>query len=630
MTEPKERTRLGCYNQILKAVTLYGSDSEYIFGLNSTPRDKEKVVKFDNFIPDFALSREPFSMNKGNYEHNFVLDMPSGLSHKLGEKLNSPFNNSGTSQFQRVLEVMKFLGFSNLNTSISDYNTDPYIFPSSESLNDSEKIQDITNFNISLPVRFNSNYAYTCIVNSDFDNNKTKILSDFTDLIQKDQTLKNPFEVVVLIPVNKNLSTWGELTDSLKAIVKGTKLSVMFFLVETEKGQLSALENTVKNKTKTAEYDDVVAFNNSGILFDDTENSQFNLIKNKLNNLTVATYDTSAFDKTKNYITYSQCLEVNNTDSEFNININNPGKAINDKFGISNNTTNTGALENNFNYSLNDSIFGIRKDSSLTFDPENKRVDYFSIKQSGSDTDANALVGVVTIIPNQDYSNGPLKDDTTEENIYSGLYLSSDDTTGVRINYYPADKNRSFASFKAGTSVLMNMGEKDETYKDLVKLATFGVGQSQAQYLPDLNKYALVGNSSEGTLITEFSNNGNFFVNPKATTNMTAKDFIDKIQFVHLQRDAFPEFEFGVLDNDNYNYIPLDQKLEHKQYYGYLPFAVTLKKKPENYNNFNKGDADLALLYSFNSEELKKYLLYFQLTKDVNFVDPRVNKDWWL
>ena len=176
----------------------------------------------------------------------------------------------------------------------------------------------------------------------------------------------------------------------------------------------------------------------------------------------------------------------------------------------------------------------------------------------------------------------------------------------------------------------MNMGEKDATYKDLVNLATFGVGQSQAQYLPNLNKYALVGNSNGGKLITESSSNGNFFINPKATSNMTAQDFINKIQFVHLQRDAFPEFEFGVLDNDNYSYIPLDQKLEHKQYYGYLPFAVTLKNKPENYNNFNKNGVDLALLYTFNPEELKKYLLYFQLTKDVNFVDPRVNKDWWL
>ncbi len=176
----------------------------------------------------------------------------------------------------------------------------------------------------------------------------------------------------------------------------------------------------------------------------------------------------------------------------------------------------------------------------------------------------------------------------------------------------------------------MNMGEKEPSYKDLVELATFGVGQSQAQYLPDLNKYALIGNSNSGKLITETSKNGNFFAIPKATTNMTAKDFIDKIQFVHLQREAFPEFEFGVLDNDNYKYIPLAQKLEHKQYYGYLPFAVTLKKKPENYNNFNKDGVDLALLYTFNSEELKKYLLYFQLTKNVNFVDPRVNKDWWL
>ena len=113
-----KKLHMGCYKPNL--ITLLYSNGAQTSSIpeysdfTAMPYSRSnKMLNLDNFMNSLKLTREPVSDKTGNQLVSLVVDMPSGALTATADAITDqhkvPLNNSGTSSYQYVLEVMDFL-----------------------------------------------------------------------------------------------------------------------------------------------------------------------------------------------------------------------------------------------------------------------------------------------------------------------------------------------------------------------------------------------------------------------------------------------------------------------------------------------------------------------------------------
>lgn len=658
-----EKLHMGCYKPNL--ITLLYSNgaptssiSEYSDFTTSIYSRSNKMLNLDNFMSSLKLTREPVNDKTGNQLVSLVVDMPSGdltaTADTITDQHKVPLNNSGTSSYQYVLEVMDFLN----PTLHAQFNLQDLVMPPATATG-ADLVSQIKRFNLMLPVRMSSNYLFTSFV-SDTDLNdtsiKSQVLSNFTSLIQRNATLKHPMDIGLLITISQSYKDLNALLAPLRNVVKSTSLTSTkfhFFLIEKEEGLLKGV--TTDNDTS--------CFTEGGDLYDDDQGSKFTNFTNQLPDFNVNTYDFLANATAENvkgtdrFVTYTQTAsadsngvyEFKTTDSS------NPTSLIGENYGtgfskssgdqvdtlytslqILNyedaNKTKAGSATQNYNYIKVTPL----PQTTLTADSVSALADntnhVFGLISLLKPVDDDSKLNKTDSLEAEDKLDGPLDYDD---------YRFSDKVADSQINAFPSalNTNKSTANGVAGyTKFLTIDGTCPKLPSLLAKLAVnYGATKNRALFGPAQNLYQTCVKNDDGNLAkVYYGNSSNSTLIPYADSRQAINE-IGTIKSETTPDNFMERLSFNFIKPENYN-VPFKFKFTNSygtevttfnkgETYKYYMADNSIKNKDFNVNNYNIIQG--TFMYDYTKPE--PLLMTFTLMKGVYVPEAfdGDNLDWW-
>lgn len=658
-----EKLHMGCYKPNL--ITLLYSNgattssiSEYSDFTTSTNRRSNKMLNLDNFMNSLKLTREPVSDKTGNQLVSLVVDVPSGALSATADTITDqhkvPLNNSGTSSYQYVLEVMDFLN----PTLHAQFNLQDLVMPPATATG-SDLVSQIKRFNLMLPVRMNSNYLFTSFV-SDSDLNdtsiKAQVLSNFTSLIQRNAALKHPMDIGLLITISQSYKDLSTLLTPLRNVVKSASLDSTkfhFFLIEKEEGLLKAV----------ATDNDTSCFTEGGDLYDDDQGSKFTNFTNQLPDFNVNSYDFLANASAENvkgtdrFVTYTQTAtadsngvyEFKTTDSS------NPTVLIGENYGtgiskssgdqvdtlytslqILNyedaNKTKSGNATQNYNYIKVTPV----PQTTLTADSVSALAD-----------NDNHVFGLISLLkPVVDESNLN-KSDTLEgqDNLNGPLnyddYRFIDKVTDSQINAFPSalKTNKSTTNGVAGYAKILTIDGTCTKLPNLVAKLNldYGATANRSIFGPRENLYqtcvkradgnlakVYYGNSAKSTLIPYASSVQPINEIGTITSETTPANFMERLSFNFIKPQNYNvPFKFKFTNSTGSEVTEFSKGVTYKYYMA----DNSIKDKDFSVSNYNIIQG--TFMYDYTKPD--PLLMTFTLMKGVYVPEAFDvdNLDWW-
>lgn len=659
-----EKLHMGCYKPNL--ITLLYSNgaqtssipeySDFTAGLYER---SNKMLNLDNFMSSLKLTREPVNDKTGNQLDSLVVDTPSGTLTATADTFTDqhkvPLNNSGTSSYQYVLEVMDFLN----PTLHSQFNLQDLVMPPATATG-ADLVSQIKRFNLMLPVRMSSNYLFTSFVtDSDLNDTsiKAQVLSNFTSLIQRNAALKHPMDIGLLITISQSYKDLSTLLTPLRNVVKSASLSATkfhFFLIEKEEGLLKGVDTD----------NDTSCFTMGGDLYDDDQGSKFTNFTNQLPDFNVNTYDFLANANAESvkgddrFVTYTQTAtadsngvyEFKTTDSP------NPTALIGENYGtglskssgdqvdtlytslqILNyedaNKTKSGNATQNYNYIKVTPVpqTTLTPDSVSALSDDNNHV--FGLISLLKPVDDDSKLNKSDTLEGQDNLNGPLN---YENHRFSNKVADS------QINAFPSalNTNKSTTNGVAGYAKILSINGTCTKLPSLVAKLTvnYGSTENRALFGPGQNLYqTCVKNYDDGNLAkVYYGNSDNQTLIPYASSQQAINE-IGTIRNETTPANFMERLSFNFIKSQNYN-VPFKFKFTNSTgaevsefnkgvTYNYYMSDNSIKDKDFNVNNYNiiKG----TFMYDYTKPE--PLLMTFTLIKGVYVPEAfdGNNLDWW-
>ena len=658
-----EKLHMGCYKPNLITL-LYSNGAQ----TSSIPEYNEftgelwsrsnKFLNLDNFMNSLKLTREPASDKTGNQLVSLVVDMPSGALNATADTITDqhkvPLNNSGTSSYQYVLEVMDFLN----PTLHGQFNLQDLVMPPATATG-SDLVSQIKRFNLMLPVRMSSNYLFTSFVtDSDLNDTsiKAQVLSNFTSLIQHNAALKHPMDIGLLITISQSYKDLSTLLAPLRNVVKSASLPATkfhFFLIEKEEGLLKGVPTE----------NDTSCFTEGGDLYDDDQGSKFTNFTNQLPDFNVNTYDFLANANAESikgddrFVTYTQTAtadsngvyEFKTTDSS------NPTALIGENYGtglskssgdyvdtlytslqILNyedaNKTKAGTATQNYNYIKVAPL----QQTTLTAD-----------SVSALSDDNNHVFGLISLLKPVDVDSKLNKSDTLDgtDKLKGPLnyddHRFSDKVADSQINAFPSaiNTNKSTTNGVAGYAKILTIDGTCTKLPNLVaKLAvTYSATKNRALFGPGQNLYQTCVKNADGTLVkVYYGNSATDTLIPYAgnlqginemdtiTTETTPANFMERLSFNFIKPQNYNvPFKFKFTDS----YGTEVSEFNKGETYKYYMADNSIKNKDFSVNNYNIIQG--KFMYDYTKPE--PLLMTFTLMKGVYVPEAfdSDNLDWW-
>lgn len=659
-----EKLHMGCYKPNL--ITLLYSNgapssaiSEYDAFTTDTDSRSNKMLNLDNFMSSLKLTREPVNDKTGNQLVSLVVDMPSGAltasDDTIKDQHKVPLNNSGTSSYQYVMEVMDFLN----PTLHGQFNLQDLVMPPATATG-SDLVRQIKRFNLMLPVRMSSNYLFTSFVtDSDLNDTsiKAQVLSNFTSLIQRNAVLKHPMDIGLLITISQSYPDLNTLLTPLRNVVKSASLASTkfhFFLIEKEEGLLKGATTN----------DDTSCFTEGGDLYDDDQGSKFTNFTNQLPDFNVNTYDflananAESVKGTDRFVTYTQTAtadsngvyEFKTTDSS------NPTTLIGENYGtgiskssgdqvdtlytslqILNyedaNKTKSGTATQNYNYIKVTPV----PQTTLTADSVSALADnsnqVFGLISLLKPVDGDSKLNKSDTLTGEDGLNGPLN--------YDG-YRFSDKVSDSQINAFPSalNTNKSTTNGVAGYAKILTIDGTCTKLPNLIAKLTvdYGLTVNRALFGPGQNLYQTCVKNDDGNLAKLYYGNG---AKDRLINYPYSGAAINSPQKISVETDStnfINQLEFNYVKYQNYN-VPLKFKFTDYstdeavtsfvkgKYYNYYVCDNSIKDKDFSVNNYNIIQG--TFMYDYTKPE--PLLMTFTLMKGVYVPEAfdGDNLDWW-
>ena len=658
-----EKLHMGCYKPNL--ITLLYSNgaptssiNEYSDFTTSTNSRSNKMLNLDNFMSSLKLTREPVNDKTGNQLVSLVVDTPSGALTATADTVTDqhkvPLNNSGTSSYQYVLEVMDFLN----PTLHAQFNLQDLVMPPATATG-ADLVSQIKRFNLMLPVRMSSNYLFTSFV-TDTDLNdtsiKAQVLSNFTSLIQRNAALKHPMDIGLLITISQSYKDLNGLLTPLRNIVKSTSLPTTkfhFFLIEKEEGLLKGID--IDNDTS--------CFTEGGDLYDDDQGSKFTNFTNQLPDFNVNTYDflananAESIKGTDRFVTYTQTAtadsngvyEFKTTDSS------NPTQLIGENYGtglskssgdqvdtlytslqILNyedaNKTKAGSATQNYNYIKVTPV----QQTTLTADSvsalANNSNHVFGLISLLKPVDDASKLNKSDSLEGQDKLNGPLNYED---------YRFSNKVAYSQINAFPSalNTNKSTANGVAGYTKFLTIDGTCTKLPGLVAKLTvnYGSTENRALFGPGQNVYQTCVKNNDGNLAkVYYGNSDSQTLIPYAAKSQGINE-IGTITSATTPTNFMERLSFNFIKPQNYN-VPFKFKFTNSygsevnefskgETYHYVMADNSIKDKDFSVNNYNIIQGQFMYDYT----KPKPLLMTFTLMKGVYVPEAfdGDNLDWW-
>lgn len=658
-----EKLHMGCYKPNL--ITLLYSNgaptssiSEYSDFTALPYARSKKMLNLDNFMSSLKLTREPVNDKTGNQLVSLVVDMPSGAltatADTITDRHKVPLNNSGTSSYQYVLEVMDFLN----PTLHSQFNLQDLVMPPATATG-SDLVSQIKRFNLMLPVRMSSNYLFTSFV-TDTDLNdtsiKAQVLSNFTSLIQRNAALKHPMDIGLLVTISQSYEDLNSLLAPLRNVVKSTSLPATkfhFCLIEKEEGLLKGV--TTDNDTS--------CFTEGGDLYDDDQGSKFTNFTNQLPDFNVNAYDflananAESVKGTDRFVTYSQTAtadsngvyEFKTTDSS------NPTQLIGENYGtglskssgdqvdtlytslqILNyedaNKTKSGTATQNYNYIKVAPVpqTTLTADSVSALAGNSNHV--FGLISLLKPVDDDSKLNKSDSLEGQDELNGPLNYED---------YRFSNKVAESQINAFPSalNTNKSTANGVAGYTKFLTIDGTCTKLPSLVAKLTvnYGSTKNRALFGPGQNVYQTCVKDDDGTLAkVYYGNSANQTLIPYAgklegineigtiTTETTPDNFMERLSFNFIKPQNYNvPFKFKFTNQYGTEVTTFNKGETYKYYMA----DNSIKNKDFSVNNYNIIQG--TFMYDYTKPE--PLLMTFTLMKGVYVPEAfdGDNLDWW-
>lgn len=658
-----EKLHMGCYKPNL--ITLLYSNgaqsssiTEYSDFTSLFYARSNKMINLDNFMNALKLTREPVSDKTGNQLVSLVVDMPSGALNATADTITDqhkvPLNNSGTSSYQYVLEVMDFLN----PTLHGQFNLQDLVMPPA-TVTGSELVSQIKRFNLMLPVRMSSNYLFTSYV-SDSDLNdtsiKAQVLSNFTSLIQRNAALKHPMDIGLLITISQSYTDLNTLLAPLRNVVKSANLAPTkfhFFLIEKKEGLLKGVNSD----------NDTSCFTEGGDLYDDDQGSKFTNFTNQLPDFNVNTYDflananAESVKGTDRFVTYTQTAtadsngvyEFKTTDSS------NPTALIGENYGtglskssgdqvdtlytslqILNyedaNKTKSGTATQNYNYIKVAALpqTTLTSDSISALSDDNKHV--FGLISLLKPVDDDSKLNKSDSLDGQDNLDGPLNYDD---------HRFSDKVVDSQINAFPSalNTNKSTTNGVAGYAKILTVDGTCTKLPNLVAKLTvnYASTENRALFGPGQNLYQTCIKYYDGTLAkVYYGNSANQTLIPYAN-ELQGINKIGTITSETTPANFMERLSFNFIKPQNYN-VPFKFKFTNQygtevtefnkgETYKYYMADNSIKDKDFSVNNYNIIQG--TFMYDYTKPE--PLLMTFTLMKGVYVPEAfdGDNLDWW-
>lgn len=192
--------KLGVYkpNLLLEMYHNMGTVSSETNIVSNYEKDPDgNVYGVNNYLTSIGLSRD-----LNDDKTNIVIDVPSGKIKDYYADGELPFNNSGASPYQYVVELMETTADLDIDKGWQ-LNLRDLVIPQVPIVNNwKTKGTAIREFNLQLPVRFKSNYSYGIYVGPRYNNNpllQNDVLRSLYELFRKVSTLSNPFGITIIV-----------------------------------------------------------------------------------------------------------------------------------------------------------------------------------------------------------------------------------------------------------------------------------------------------------------------------------------------------------------------------------------------------------------------------------------------
>ena len=657
-----EKLHMGCYKPNLITL-LYSNGAQtssipeyYDFTAMAYARSN-KMLNLDNFMNSLKLTREPVSDKTGNQLVSLVVDAPSGALSATADTITDqhkvPLNNSGSSSYQYVMEVMDFLN----PTLHAQFNLQDLVMPPATATG-SALVSQIKRFNLMLPVRMSSNYLFTSFV-SDSDLNdtsiKAQVLSNFTSLIQRNAALKHPMDIGLLITISQSYKDLSTLLTPLRNVVKSATLPASkfhFFLIEKEEGLLKGIDSD----------NDTSCFTEGGDLYDDDQGSKFTNFTNQLPDFSVNTYDflakanAESVKGTDRFVTYTQTAtadsngvyEFKTTDSS------NPTSLIGENYGtgiskssgdhvdtlytslqILNyedaNKTKSGTAAQNYNYIKIAPVpqTTLTADSLSALADDNKHV--FGLISLLKPVDDDSKLNKSDTLYGQDTLNGPLNYDD---------HRFSNKVADSQINAFPSalNTNKTTTNGVAGYAKFLTVDGTCTKLPNLVAKLTvdYGLTKNRALFGPGQNLYqtcvkydgtlskVYYGNSASEALIPHAGSQQGINEIGTITNETTPNNFIERLSFNFIKPQNYNvPFKFKFTNS----YGTEVSEFSKGETYKYYMADNSIKDKYFSVNNYNIIQG--TFMYDYAKPE--PLLMTFTLMKGVYVPEAfdNDNLDWW-
>lgn len=188
--------KLGVYKPNLLLEMYHNMDEANI--ISNYEKDPDGTIYgVNNYLTSIGLSRD-----LNDDKADIVIDVPSGKIKDYYADGELPFNNSGTSPYQYVVELMETIADDGPEIGWN-LNLRDLVIPQAPITNDwKTKGTAIREFNLQLPVRFKSNYSYGVYVGARYSGspaNKQSVLDYLYSLFRKVSSLANPFGVTIIV-----------------------------------------------------------------------------------------------------------------------------------------------------------------------------------------------------------------------------------------------------------------------------------------------------------------------------------------------------------------------------------------------------------------------------------------------
>lgn len=658
-----EKLHMGCYKPNL--ITLLYSNGaqtssipEYSDFTAMLYARSNKMLNLDNFMNSLKLTREPANDKTGNQLVSLVVDMPSGALSAAADTITDqhkvPLNNSGTSSYQYVMEVMDFLN----PTLHGQFNLQDLVMPPATATG-SDLVSQIKRFNLMLPVRMSSNYLFTSFVtDSDLNDTsiKAQVLSNFSSLIQRNAALKHPMDIGLLITISQSYTDLNTLLAPLRNVVKSTSLPATkfhFFLIEKEEGLLKGVDSD----------NDTSCFSEGGDLYDDDQGSKFTNFTNQLPDFNVNAYDflasanAESVKGTDRFVTYTQTAtadsngvyEFKTTDSS------NPTSLIGENYGtgiskssgdqvdtlytslqILNyedaNKTKAGTATQNYNYIKVAPVpqTTLTADSLSALADSNKHV--FGLISLLKPVADDSKLNKTDTLDGQDKLDGPLNYDE---------HRFIDKAFDSQINAFPSalNTNKSTTNGVAGYTKFLTIDGTCTKLPNLVAKLTvdYGATENRVLFGAGQNLYQTCVKYYDGTLAkVYYGNSANQTLIPYAS-NLQGINEIGTIKSETTPNNFMERLSFNFIKPQNYN-VPFKFKFTDQygsevsefskgETYKYYMSDNSIKDKDFSVNNYNIIQG--SFMYDYTKPE--PLLMTFTLMKGVYVPEAfdNDNLDWW-